>query len=664
MHYDDYLKLIEEVEKHDYLYYILAKPIITDYEYDKLWDKLKKIEEEHPEWILATSPTQRVSEMPTKGFVQKKHRIPMLSLANTYSKEEIGEFLERIKKAIGATHLVFCSELKMDGVAVTVRYEKGVLVQALTRGDGKRGDDITSNIKTIRSIPLKLKGKAPEVLEVRGEVFMLQRVFTELNQEKQEAGEEVWANPRNAAAGSLKLLDPQEVIRRKLSIVFYAVAEDSSGKLARQSQCREYLESFGLPVFDKEHTRICHNLDEIMEFGYFIEKKRKTLPFEIDGIVIKLDFLRFYDQLGTTARCPRFAIAYKFAPQRVITQILDITVQVGRTGVLTPVAELEPVFLAGSTIARATLHNQDEIEEKDIRIGDYVYIEKGGDVIPKVVCVDHGKRKPHLRVWHMPKNCPSCSAVLVHTPGEVAIRCPNVFGCREQRIRRIINFVGKGALDIDHMGEKVVRHLVEKRLIEDVGDIFRLNEDKLRQLPGFKDKAVYNLLSSIESKKEVSLARLLVGLGIKFVGEGVAETLAENVDSLEELAALSLEELHHIEGIGEKTAHAIKEYFSDKNHKSLIHDLFKAGLTIKKVQRQKLSNPFFIGKTFVLTGSLKNFTREQASQEIKIRGGKVSSSVSSKTDYVLVGEESGSKLEKAQKLGITLLDEQEFQSKL
>ena len=429
----DYLKLVEEVRKHDQHYFGESKPHISDYEYDQLFAKLKKIEAEHPEWVVSTSPTQRVGEPLTAGFKQGTHSMPMLSLDNTYNSDELGDYIKRVHKLLEKTEVAFCSELKMDGVAVSVRYENGVYTRALTRGDGRKGDDITANMKTIRAVPLVLHGShIPDVLEIRGEVFMPHKAFQDQNQKKEEAGEEPWANPRNAAAGSLKLLDPHEVATRGLSAVFYGLAESEQPPVVSQHLVHEYLSKLGLPVFSEEHRAICHSIEEILNFAHKIEKKRDLLPFDIDGVVIKVDHLRYWSQLGTTGKSPRWAVAYKFAPEQATTRIKEITVQVGRTGVLTPVAELEPVFLAGSTISRATLHNEEEVHRKDIREGDWVVIAKGGDVIPQVIEVDK-KRRPHgTHAWKMPTHCPVCGTHVVRTEGEVAVRCPNLRGCLEQ----------------------------------------------------------------------------------------------------------------------------------------------------------------------------------------------------------------------------------------
>ncbi|MFI5334392.1 MAG: NAD-dependent DNA ligase LigA, partial [Chlamydiales bacterium] len=456
----EYEKLIEEIRKHDRLYFVEARPEISDHAYDLLLKKLEEIEKLHPEWITPSSPSQRISPALTDGFKQVEHTIPMLSLANTYSKEELGDFIKRVHKLLEGREVTFFSELKMDGVAVSVRYEKGLFVRALTRGDGRKGDDITQNMKTIRSIPLKLFGsEIPEILEVRGEVFMPIRVFEMLNYAIKNPDEK-WANPRNAAAGSLKLLDPQEVAQRKLSAVFYGVAEESTHTIETQAEVAPYLEKLGLPVFDREERKLCNSLEEILAFADKIETARHSLAFQIDGVVIKVNEFRYYDLLGMTGKSPRFAVAYKFAAEKAETKICAITVQVGRTGVLTPVAELQPVFLAGSTISRATLHNQEEVERKDIRIGDSVVIEKGGDVIPKVVEVVFTKRPPGTHPWKMPNRCPACGTEVAYVPGEVAVRCPNKM-CGEQRVRRLAHFVGRNAMDIEHMGIRVVEQLVE-----------------------------------------------------------------------------------------------------------------------------------------------------------------------------------------------------------
>lgn len=661
----EYYDLIDEVRKHDIYYFVHAKPIITDYEYDQLVKKIEAIEKQHPDWISPSSPTQRVGEALTKGFKQAEHTVPMLSLANTYSKEELEDFIKRVQKLLGHSRVHFCAELKMDGVAVTVRYENGKYVQALTRGDGRKGDDITANLRTVRSVPMELSGSHfPETLEVRGEVFMTHRVFQALNKEKQEAGEELYANPRNAAAGSLKLLSPKEVSLRKLSAVFYGVADENDPPEPTQHECHQYLKKIGLPVFDETLRERCNDIDDILKFAGKIEDKRHKLPYDIDGIVVKVDELKYHDQLGVTGKSPRWAVAYKFAPEQASTRINDITIQVGRTGVLTPVAELEPVHLAGSTISRATLHNQEEVERKDVRIGDMAIIEKGGDVIPKVVEVDKRRRPHDSRPWKMPKTCPSCGMRVVHSEDEVAVRCPNASHCPEQQMRRLAYFASKDAMDIEHLGEKVVEQLFQKKLVQRLSDVFALTKEDLAKLDGFKEKSVQNLYESIDRSRHVTLARFILALGIKYVGEGVAELLAEHVEDIDALAKMSAEELKEIPGIGDKIADSVVEYFKEPAHLKEIHLLLKHGVKPQAMKLKRRKDHAFSGKTFVLTGALQKHTRDEAARLIKERGGKVTGSVSKNTDYLVVGEDPGSKLDKARELDVAILTEEQFEKKL
>lgn len=657
----EYLQLLNELKEHDRRYFDEANPIISDYEYDQIMAALIAYETEHPDQIVPHSPSKRLSERPTEGFKQKAHLFPMMSLNNTYSEEELFDFLKRVQKLLENRPVHFCAELKIDGTSISLRYEKGHLVHALTRGNGKVGDDVTANIRTIAKVPLKLQGSSfPEVLEIRGEVYMSLDTFHDLNEEREEAGLEPFANPRNAAAGSLKMLDPKEVARRGLSLLAYGIA--GGERIERQDEVHELLKKWGFPVAKPEHTALCKTLEEIVHFAKKIEKEREKLSFEIDGIVIKVNEIKYHDLLGVTGKAPRFAVAYKFAPEQVSTLVHEITVQVGRTGVLTPVAELEPVFLAGSTISRATLHNGEEIARKDIRVGDTVIIEKGGDVIPKVVKVDLSKRTSASDPWYMPKQCPVCKSKVVHHPGEVAVRCPNL-RCAGRYLRQIIYFASKHAMDIEHMGEKVVEQLVEKGLISRISDIYLLDEEALKKLDGFKEKSIRNLLNSIDASKKCPLSRLIMGLGIKYVGVETAEALAEEAKSIEKLMEMSEEELLLIEGIGEKTAKAIAAFFKDKENREEIHLLLKNGVTPQKM-KEKMLGHFFAGKTFVLTGSLQNYSRDAAAALIKERGGSVSNSVSKKTDFVLVGEDPGSKHDKAKELKIPILTEEEFQKML
>lgn len=658
----EYEKLCKEVWEHNKRYYIDTAPTISDEEFDALLKRVIEIEKEHPDWITPSSPTQRVNEALTTGFKTIEHKIPMLSLANTYSKEELEDFVTRMHKLVGSKQLAFSCELKMDGVAISVLYEKGIYSQGVTRGDGRKGDDVTNNIKTIASLPLQLYGKdVPEVLEIRGEVYMTHHAFKESNKTREKLGEPLWANPRNAAAGSLKLLDPKEVAKRNLSIVFYGVATDSSHKLSSQFDTHKYLHNHGLPSLPL--IAKCHSMDEIWAFAEKVRDQRRSLPYDIDGIVIKLDDLREQEHLGNTNKNPRWAVAYKFAAEQAVTKILDIAVQVGRTGVLTPVAELEPVFLAGSTISRATLHNEEEVERKDIRIGDTVTIEKGGDVIPKVVSVHMALRPHHTKPWKMPAHCPFCGSPVARSEEEVAVRCPNPH-CSEQQLRRLIHFAGKHAMDIDNMGEKVVEQLVQKALVKNPSDIYHLSAAEISQLDGFKEKSVQNLLEGIQKSKDISLPRFIMALGIKHVGSGMADVLAETAGTIEKLSHMTLEELEQVEGIGPKVASAVVEYFHDKHNKDEIARLLAAGVKPQQASAKKQIEHEFNGKTFVLTGTLQNYTRGAASALIKERGGKVSESVSKQTSYVVVGEDAGSKLDKAKKLGVPILSEKEFTSLL
>ncbi len=660
--YQEYLKCVEELIEHDRHYYDEAKPVISDYQYDQKIRLLNEYEERHPEDRVAHSPTQRVAESPTEGFSQGAHMVPMMSLANTYSEKEVEGYLKRVDKILEGKKVRFCCELKMDGMAISLRYKKGKLFHALTRGNGQKGDDVTANVKTIRSVPLALSGSHyPDDFEVRGEVYLTLSSFREINKEREEEGLETFANPRNAAAGSLKLLDPKEVAKRKLHLVCYGIGEGQS-PVRYQHELHSTFRKWGLPVAHPSHVCLADDLPEIMAFTHRIEKEREALPFEIDGVVIKVDDLSTHELLGSTGKVPRFAIAYKFAPEQARTKILSITVQVGRSGVLTPVAELEPVFLAGSTIARATLHNQEEVTRKDIRIGDLVVIEKGGDVIPKVVEVDLSKRDKESAPWHMPKRCPICNTAVVHREGEVAVRCPNP-DCFGQRMRRISYFASKHAMDIEHMGEKVVEQLVAKGLVSRISDIYLLTEKELSQLEGFKEKSIENLLKSIDASRYCPLSRLIMGLGIPYVGTETAEALAREARDINTLLQMGEAELNAIEGIGDKTAHAIFTFLQKKEVRQEIQRLLDHGVKPEKMKKKIEGHPLS-GKTVVLTGTLTCFTRDEAIDLIKERGGKVSGSVSKKTDYVVVGEDPGSKYEKAKELHVEILSEKQFKEML
>jgi DNA ligase (NAD+) len=657
--HDEYKQLCRDIWYHNKLYYIDHDPEISDHEFDVLLKKIEAVEEKHPEWVTPDSPTQRVGEMLTEGFRTVEHRTPMLSLANSYSNEEVNEFIGRIQKLLHREIIAFTCELKMDGLAVSVCYEKGRFVRAVTRGDGREGDDISSSMRTVANLPLQLVGEdIPDILEVRGEVVMPHQVFEQLNTEREKFGEQRWANPRNAAAGSLKLLDPKEVTKRGLKVFFYGIAEESDGKVSHQSETHRYLHSMGLPTL--EHHQTCDSIQQIWDFVEKIQNLRSSLPYDIDGVVIKVDSLQDQKKIGHTAKSPRWAVAYKFAAEQSTTVIKDITVQVGRTGVLTPVAELEPVFLAGSTISRATLHNEEEVMRKDIRVGDTVIIEKGGDVIPKVVKVDFEKRKEGVPSWVMPEVCPSCGSEVERVPGEVAVRCPNVLGCPDQLLRRIAYFVAKKAMNIDNLGGKIVEQLITAGYIKKPSDIYTLTANQLFQLEGFQEKSIDNLLKSIDSSKDVSLAKFIMALGIKYVGAGTAELLAHASGTLEDFMKLTRSELLFIEGVGDKVADAIIEFFKDEKNLEETQRLMELGVAPRVVEVVDHGDHLFKGKTFVLTGTLEKYTRTDAASQIKERGGKVTGSVSKKTDYLLAGEAAGSKLTKAENLGVKVLTEEEF----
>lgn len=639
MKYEDYLALVDLIWHHNHLYYSEHKPEISDREFDKLLDELIEIEKRHPDWIVPHSPTQRVMESLSDGFKTVKHFKPMMSLENTYNPEEVADFIKRVVK-LGAKPS-FCCELKMDGIAMAARYEKGLFKQALTRGDGKQGDDITQNLRVIDNLPLKLPKNAPDVLEIRGEVFMPHDSFKRF---------ENFANPRNAAAGSLKLLDPSEVAKRGLKVVFYAMVEPV---LSTQEEVHKKLSSFGLPTL-KERA-LCHNIDDIMAFAEKVRLMRRALPFDIDGIVIKLNQLSDYDLVGSTAKSPRWAVAYKFEAEQARTVVRDILLTVGRTGVITPTAILDPVFVAGSTISRASLYNEEEIERKDVRIGDTVIIEKGGDVIPKVVEVDFSKRPEHAHKFRYPKNCPTCHTPLVKE--EVLVYCPNLL-CPDQRLNRLIFFASKGAMDIENLGEKIVEQLYDKGFVKRFSDIYKLTEKEVSQLDNFKEKSISNLLNAIEKSKDVTLTKFIMALQIRHIGERTADDLASKAQTIEKLAKFTLDDLKSIEGIGDIVAESVIDFFSRKENREEIERLLEYG--VKPQHSVVVSNHSFSGKSFVLTGSLEKYSRSQASDLIKERGGKLSDSVSKKTDYVIVGLDPGSKYQKALDLKIKILTENEF----
>jgi len=664
-----------EVAHHDELYYRKAQPEITDLNYDRVKRELADLEAEFlsaAEVAGSASPTSQVGDDRTEGFATYRHRERMMSLDNTYSPEELHEFHERLVKLLGRDQLGYVVEPKIDGLAVSLTYEKGKLVRAVTRGNGVEGDDITANARTIRSLPHELKAVAgvpmPDFIEIRGEVFLTLAEFQRINKLREEAGEPLYANPRNLAAGTIKQLDPREVAQRKLEIVLYGLGycEPSTALPATQSGYHELVHAWGLPTVEKFWK--VQGADETWTAVQELDRLRGKFAYATDGAVVKLDSIPLQREAGATAKSPRWAMAYKFAAERVETRLNAITIQVGRTGVLTPVAELEPVHLAGSTVARATLHNRDEIARKDIRVGDYVYVEKAGEVIPAVVAVNTARRTPACVAYVFPEKCPVCSTPVVQLEGEVALRCPN-YDCPVQVRRRVQHFASKACVDIDGLGEAMVDALVEKGWVKSVADVYRLRRDDLLTLGKSVEKSTDKLLAAIEASKRAELWRFIHGLGITHVGAAAAKDLAQKFGSIEALAHAKFEDFvadkkSVIEGIGETMAQAIMEHFNDPRNRALVSELLELGVEPAAPVKRVASSALFAGKTFVLTGTLPTMSREQATEKIEGAGGKVSGSVSKKTGYVLAGEDAGSKLEKAKTLGVPVIDEAEFQRML
>ncbi|MCC7429262.1 NAD-dependent DNA ligase LigA [bacterium] len=653
---ENYLKEIEnlrnQIRKHSYLYYALNKPEISDYEFDLLLKKLEKLEAEHPETITPESPTQRVGSDLTKEFLTVKHKKQMLSLANTYSRGELLDFDKRVKTLAEGKEVEYVTELKFDGTAISLYYENGIFNKGVTRGDGTFGDDVSNNLKTIKSLPLKLFGNQKGEIFVRGEVFMTKKAFEELNFNQTEKGEKLFANPRNAAAGSLKLQDPKIVSERQLNIFCYYLEGGET-----HFENLQKLKELGFPV--NENVKLCKNIEEVFEFVEFWEKNRNSLPYEIDGAVIKVNSIRKQEEFGETSKIPRWAIAYKFKAEKAKTRLSGITLQVGRTGAVTPVAELEPVFLAGSTISRATLHNESEIRNKDIRVGDFVVIEKGGDVIPKIVEVVLEKRPLESVEFVFPEVCPVCETKLAKMEDEAVFRCPNFF-CKAQVQGKIEHFASRNAMDIEGLGEAIVKTLLENNLVKDFADIYFLEKEKLVTLERMAEKSAQNILDAIEKSKAKPFTKVLFAIGIRFVGQGTAKNLVKQFGSLAKIKSAGIEELTQAEEVGEKVAKSIVDYFQDERNIEILAKLEKAGLNFFEEAETQNQPQIFEAKTFVLTGTLPGLTREKAKEMIEKAGGKVSGSVSKKTDFILVGEEAGSKLEKAKELGIKILSEQEF----
>jgi DNA ligase (NAD+) len=655
----EYLKQL--INKYDYKYYVLSEPEVSDYEYDVLYTELKNLEKQYPQFITVDSPTNRVGSDLSNTFNTITHEIPMLSLANTYSEGELYDFDRRVKEGLGNNFDVeYCTELKIDGASVSIKYENGLFKLAATRGDGVNGEDITNNIKTIKSLPLKVSTVNTEYdlskFEVRGEAYMEIEAFEKLNNRREEAGEKTFANPRNCVSGSLKLIDPKIVAERPIDLFLYYFISDKS-KPNTQYENLKLMQSLGFKV--NNNFKLCKSINEVIEYCRYWEDERYNLPYEIDGVVIKVNNLKFQQELGSIAKSPRWAVAFKFKAKQVQTKLNAVTWQVGRTGAVTPVAELEPIFLAGSTISRATLHNYDEILRKELHIGDVVVIEKGGDVIPKIVEADISKREQGAKLVIAPEYCPVCKSKLVKIEGEAAIYCEN-FECKAQVTNRLVHFASRGAMDIEGLGESIIQLFVEMGLLKNFADIYDLKDKKdiLLKLDRFGEKSVNNLLNAIEESKKQPFSKLLFALGIRYVGAGAAKKIVAEFKTIDKLITANEEEISSIHEIGTSISKSITAYFNKEHNLKLIEKLRAQGLNfsseINETKESKIT-----GKSFVLTGTL-SVKREEATEIIEKNGGKVVSSVSKNTDFVLAGESAGSKLDKAVKLGVKIINEEEF----
>jgi DNA ligase (NAD+) len=656
-------KLRELIRHHEYCYYVLDDPEIPDAEFDELLKELKALEAQHPEFVTPDSPTRRVGGKPAEGFATVQHAVPMLSLDNAYSQEELLDFGRRVHEFSHKEDSGFVCELKIDGLSVASIYEKGTLVRGVTRGDGFRGEDVTLNVKTIRALPLRLSNKLSQEfhhLEVRGEVFLPLTSFKKLNREREEKGEIPFANPRNAAAGTLRTLEPKVVASRNLDIFVYKMLANGQTPFPTHSEELIWLEKAGFKV--NRNWRVCASISEVIAYCNEWEQKRDTLSYEIDGVVVKVDSLRLQQQMGTTSKFPRWAIAYKFQARQSSTQVKNILIQVGRTGALTPVADLEPVKLAGTTISRATLHNEDEIRRLGLKIGDYVLIEKGGDVIPKVVKVLESRRPKDAKDFVMPNFCPVCGGEVYRPEGEAVRRCVNL-RCPAKLKESLLHFSSRKAMRIDGLGEVLVDQLVERGLVRDLADLYSLKLEDLTRIERMGQKSATNLLKQIEESKQNELSRVIFGLGIRHVGERTAQILAQHFGSIDRLAQASREELERIFEIGPVVAESISRFFSEGANRTVIEKLNQAKVNLGTVAARRKSVKLQ-DKQFVLTGKLPNLSREEAAQLIERNGGRVTASVSKKTDFVLAGEEAGSKLDRAKELGIDIIDETTFREML
>ena len=651
--------LRDQIRHHEHRYYVLDDPEISDAEFDLLMQHLKKLEAEHPELITPDSPTQRVGGKPREGFIKAAHSSPMLSLDNAYNEQELRDWVRRVYELTGKSKVDFVCELKLDGMSLALTYADGQLARGLTRGDGTIGEDVTLNVRTMPTVPLRIDHKKlaaaglPLDFEVRGEVLMPLKAFLRLNEEREQQGLSRAANPRNAAAGSIRMLDPRIAAERRLDFFAYFLLRDGNTVLPTHSKSLDALEQVGFKV--NPHRLCTNDLDKVLDFINRMEAQREKLAYEIDGIVIKVDSTQEWRRLGFTGKAPRWAIAYKYAARSGVTRIEDILVQVGRTGKLTPLAALRPVPIGGTTVKRATLHNQDEIERLGVKIGDWVLVERGGDVIPKIVKVIEDKEHPRgTRSFHFPSQCPECSGKVVRAEGEADHRCVNA-KCPAKLRESLLHFASRHVMNIEGMGESLVNQLADRGLVKDVADIYSLTEEKLLSLERIGKKSADNLLREIENSKKLPLERVILGLGIRFVGERTAELLAEHFGDMDSFMNAGLDELQQVTEVGPRVAEAITEFFSEPRNRELVERLRKAGLKFKGQKKERGTK--LAGKTFVLTGTLPNLSREEAKKLIEDQGGKVSGSVSKKTDYVVAGSDAGSKLDKARDLKIAVIDE-------
>ncbi len=652
-------QLREEIEGHNYRYYVLDAPSIPDAEYDRLFRELQQLEAEHPQFLNPDSPTQRVGAQPLEAFSQVTHRVPMLSLNNAFEDEEVAAFDRRVREGLAAAGEVeYATEPKFDGLAISLSYENGILVQGATRGDGFTGEDVTANLKTIKSIPLRLPvAEPPRLLEVRGEVLMLKRDFERLNAQQREKGEKEFANPRNAAAGSLRQLDSRVTAERRLTFFAYGVGAVEGADLPASHQAvMDWLAGMRFPV--SRERALARGVEGLLAYYRRIGEERESLPYDIDGVVYKVNDLAAQERLGFVARAPRFAVAHKFPAQEAMTELLGIDVQVGRTGAITPVARLKPVFVGGVTVTNATLHNEDEIRRKDVHIGDTVIVRRAGDVIPEVVAVVPEKRPILAPEFVMPKACPECGSHIMRLPDEAIARCTGGLYCPAQRKQAILHFASRRAMDVEGLGDKLVDQLVDKGLVNNPADLYRLGMNTLASLERMAEKSAQNLLDALEKSKRTTLARFVYALGIRNVGEATAKDLARHFGSLDALMAADGERLQQVPDVGPVVADSIAQFFAEAHNREVIAQLREQGVAWEEGPGAAPSaGGTLAGKTFVLTGTLPAMSREAAKEKIEAAGGKVSGSVSKKTDYVVAGAEPGSKFTKAQELGVTILDE-------